>query len=125
MNLSESKKQEWESTLRELELIAADDVIEEHTSGDYWFLVSQTRGNFFFTREKFVFVSGLGFDNFAINYSDIKGIKKTFVGPFIPTGIVVTALDPKKGKEKKYKCSILKRQQWMDLISQKSGVPLA
>lgn len=122
MALTEAKKQEWEGTLRQLELMSADDGIEEHTQGDYWWLVTQTRGNFFFTKEKLIFVSKFGFDNFAIKYTDIRRIKKSFVGPFIPTGITVTAVDPEKGKEKKYKCSVMKRQHWMDLISKRAGL---
>lgn len=91
MNLSEQKKQEWEKTLRELQLMEENDVIEEHTAGDYWWLISQTRGNFFFTKEKFIFVSGFGLDNFAVKYTDIKEIKKCMITLFLPTGILVTA----------------------------------
>lgn len=121
MALSEAQKQEWEKTLRELELISEEDAIEEHTAGSYWWLASQTRGNFFFTKEKFIFVSGFGFDNFAIKYSDIRAIKKSVVGPFIPT-ITVTAFVPEKGKEKRYKCAVWKRQKWIDLLCKKSGI---
>ena len=121
MALSEAQKQEWEKTLRELELISEEDALEEHTAGSYWWLASQTRGNFFFTKEKFIFISGLGFDNYAIKYSDIRAIKKSVVGPFIPA-ITVTAFVPEKGKEKRYKCSVWKRQKWIDLLCKKSGI---
>lgn len=122
MDLNEQKKQEWEKTLRELQLMSEEDVIEEHTAGDYWWLTSQTRGNFFFTREKFIFVSGFGLDNFAVKYTDIKEIKKCMISFFIPTGILVTADDKESGKTKKYKCSVMKRQNWMEYLSKKSGV---
>ncbi len=123
MDLSEQKKQEWEKTLRELELMSEEDVIEEHTTGDYWWLTSQTRGNFFFTKEKFIFVSGFGLDNFAVKYTDIKEIKKCMISLFLPTGILVTADNQEKGKTKKYKCSVMKRKNWMEYLSQKTGVP--
>jgi len=124
MKLTEAKKLEWEKTLKEINLIEAADSIEEHTQGDLWSFGSQSRGNFFFTKEKFVFVSGFGLNNFAINYSDIKGLKKSMINFFIPTGITVTALDPEKGKTKKYKCSVMKRKDWMAYLSQRAGITL-
>ena len=45
MKLAQSKKEKWEQTLKELKLIDADDVIEEHTQGDLWTFASQVRGN--------------------------------------------------------------------------------
>lgn len=124
MQLTEAKRLEWEKTLKEIGLMSAADEIVEHTQGDYWWLFSQSRGNFFFTKEKFIFVSGWGANSFSISYSDIKGLKKSVVGPFIPTGITVTAQDPEKGKLKKYKCSVMKRKGWMEFLSQRSGVAL-
>lgn len=122
MALNEQKKQEWEKTLKELELMEEGDVIESHTKGDYWKLGSQTRGNFFFTRDKLVFVGGFGLDNFSVKYSDMKAIKKCMINFFIPTGILVTADNQENGKTKKYKCSVLKRKDWMQVLSAKSGV---
>ncbi|MDE7360051.1 MAG: hypothetical protein K2N39_11620 [Lachnospiraceae bacterium] len=83
----------WEKSLREAEYMSDDDHIIEHTKGDLWAMMSQTRGNFFFTNEKFIFVGGLlGASNFAVKYSDIKELKLVNVGgliPIIPTGIMV------------------------------------
>ena len=110
MALTQEAKQQWEATLREGELMNVDDCIEAHVQGDYWeFLGGQTRGNFFFTKEKFIFVSGLGVTNFS----------------FIPTGIKVSAMNPEKGKIKSYKCSVMKRNDWIALLTEKSGVTLA
>ncbi len=124
MKLPEAKRLEWEKTLKEAELISASDSIEEHTQGDYWTLGSQTRGNYFFTKEKLVFISGWGLNNFAIKYSDIRGLKKSQISFIIPTGITVTALDPEKGKEKKYKCSVMKRKEWIAYLSERAGITL-
>ena len=67
MALTEDAKLKWTETLIELELMGEHDSIEAHTAGDYWeFMSGQKRGNFFFTNEKFIFVSGLGFSNFSI-----------------------------------------------------------
>ena len=52
MALTEQKKQEWEETLRKGELISVSDKITDHTQGDLWEMLSQTRGNFFPYRNK-------------------------------------------------------------------------
>lgn len=122
MALTEQKKAEWEKTLRDLNLMEDNDSIVEHTAGDYWRLTSQTRGNYFFTKEKLIFVSGFGLDNFSINYSDIKEIKSCMVNFFIPTGMLVTADNQEKGKTKKYRCSVMKRKKWIAYLNEKSGI---
>lgn len=123
MALTEAKKKEWEDALRELELLSGEDCIERHTAGDYW-QMGQTRGNFFFTKEKLIFTSGFGISNFAVNYKDIVELKKCFVGPFIPTGVQVIA-QLEDGKRKKYKCSLMKRNEWIAFLEEKSGVKLS
>lgn len=126
MKLSDKKKEKWESTLRELEYIGKDDEIIEHTAGDLWEFASQTRGNYFFTNEKFIFVGGLlGTSNFVVKYSDIKDLRTIMVGgliPIIPTGIAVTVENPENGKTKKYKCSVPKRKQWIEYLRTKANL---
>ena len=39
----------WEASLREAGYMSDDDHIIEHTKGDLWEMLSQTRGNFFFS----------------------------------------------------------------------------
>ena len=121
MALTEAKKNEWLKALRELELLGEGESFEEHTLGDYWRLNSQTRGNFFFAQDKMIFISGWGIERIVISYNNIKAMKKCLVGPFLPTGIKVTALD-ESGKEKKYKFSVMKRNKWIEYLSAKSGV---
>ncbi|MDE5777178.1 MAG: hypothetical protein K2I10_01505 [Lachnospiraceae bacterium] len=123
MGLSEKDKNEWEKVLREGDLMKEGDSIVESVKGDYYYL-GQNRGTYFFTNEAVIFVSGFGGTSAVLPYKNIKEIKKCFVGPFIPTGIKVTVFDEEKGKEKKHKLSLLSRQQWMDYLSNKSGVAL-
>jgi len=123
MAKTESNIEEWEKVLKEAELIEEGESIERHTNGDYWSFTGQARGNYFFTADKMVFISGLGMESFAIRYADITGIKKCMIGMFLPTGIKVTATDPKKGKSKKYKCSVMKRKEWIDFLYEKTGLP--
>ena len=123
MKLAPSKKEKWEQTLKELELITADDVIEEHTQGDLWTFMSQTRGNYFFTKEKFIFVSGFGLENFSVAYGDISGMKTCNVGgliPIIPTGIKVSFMNS-EGKMVTKKCSVMKRKEWIAYLVERGA----
>ncbi len=116
----------WEKSLREAGYMSDEDHIIEHTKGDLWEMMSQTRGNFFFTEEKFIFTGGLlGVSNFFVKYSDIKEMKLVNVGgllPLIPTGLMVICYDPEKGKNVKHRCSVMKRKEWMEFLRNKAGL---
>lgn len=123
MKLSEKQKDKWEKTLKELELMGADDVIEEHVQGDLWTFMSQVRGNYFFTKEKFIFAGGFGLDNFSVAYGDISGMKTCNVGgliPIIPTGIKISFLDS-NGKLVSKKCSVMKRKDWIAYLAERGA----
>lgn len=126
MNLGPDAVAKWETSLREAEYMSNDDHIIEHTQGDLWEMMSQTRGNYFFTNEKFIFVGGLlGASNFAVKYSDIKELKLVNVGgliPIIPTGIMVICQNPENGKTVKHKCSVMKRKEWVEYLRGKAGL---
>ncbi len=121
MNLSKLAK--WEQNLRENELLENDEVIEEHTKGDKWGFLSQTRGNYFFTNKKILFVGGLaGISSFAIPYESIIEMKKCNVGPipFVPTGIKIS-YTTSEGNKFSEKCSLPKRNKWFEYLSQKTN----
>lgn len=126
MKLDAAAAAKWEASLKEAEYMGADDHIIEHTKGDLWEFMSQTRGNFFFTNEKFIFAGGLlGASNFAVKYSDIKELKLVNVGgliPIIPTGIMVICQNPENGKLVKHKCSVMKRKEWIEYLRGKAGL---
>ena len=126
MKLKPDAVAKWEKSLKEAGYMDADDHIIEHTKGDLWTMMSQTRGNYFFTNEKFIFAGGLlGASNFAVKYSDIKEMKFVNVGgliPIIPTGIMVTCQNPENGKTEKHKCSVMKRKEWREYLRQKAGL---
>lgn len=123
MALTEEKVKEMEANLREAELMDADDNVEEYIQGDLWSFTGQTRGWFYFTHKRMIFAGGLlGVENFSIAYTDIKEVKKCMISLFIPTGILISAEDPKTGKVKKYKCSVMKRDNWIEFLTKKSGV---
>lgn len=124
MKLSDQKKEKWEKTLRDSGLIGLIDTIQEHTKGDLW-NPRQIPGDFFFTTEKFAYVSGglIGKVTFSVPYNKITGLKLCNVGmiPFLPTGIRVTYTD-ENGKTQKRKCSVLKRKQWLAYLQERTGV---
>lgn len=99
MALTEQKKQEWEETLRKGELISVSDKITDHTQGDLWEMLSQTRGNFFLTETNLIFVGGLlGAKTLNIPFNKITGLSLCNVGgliPIMPTGIKVAYTDEK------------------------------
>lgn len=124
MKMSDQKKATWEKKLRDCGLIGLTDTIQEHTKGDLWD-PGQTPGDFFFTTEKFVYVSGglIGSATFSVLYKEITGLKLCNVGliPFLPTGIRVTYTG-ENGKAVKKKCSVLKRKQWLAYLQEKTGI---
>lgn len=104
MKLDLGKVGKWEESLREAGYMSDDDHIIEHTKGDLWEMLSQTRGNFFFTEEKFIFAGGLiGVSNFAVKYSDIKELEACQCGrphSADPYGAYGDLLRSGKGKER-------------------------
>lgn len=123
MNLAPEVKADWENKLQQAQMIDLTDSIVEHVKGDYWDWSGQTRGRYFFTKEKLVFVGGLaGSTNFAVKYSNIKEAKLKLIRFFLPTGILVIADDPESGKQKKYVLSLMKRKEWLALIREKAGL---
>lgn len=125
MALTEQKKQEWEETLRKSELISGSDRITDHTQGDLWEMLSQTRGNFFLTETSLIFVGGLlGGKTLSIPFNKITALSLCNVGgiiPIMPTGIKVTYTD-EKGKNRTAKCSVLKRKMWLEQIKNKANI---
>ena len=122
MKLSDQNKAEWETSLKEAQLMTGDDSIQEHTQGDLWDFLGQTRGNYFFTNTKFIFVGGLGGStNFSLPYNAITELKLCNVGGIIPTGIRVTYTD-EGGKTRKKKCSVMKRKDWLAYLIERTHV---
>lgn len=98
-----------------------NETIEKQIASDYWeailfLMISQTRGNYYFTNKRIVFIGGFG-KKVEIDYSNIESISKCCVGGLIrliPTGIKVTMKDGKK-----HYLSVVKRNEIMELINSK------
>lgn len=125
MNLSPQKLQEIEQNFREKGFMSTEDSVEEVEKGDYYpGIFNQVRGCYYFTHEKIIFTSGWGTHSFAVKYSDILSIEKSFVGPFMPFGVTLTVNEGEKDTlaKAKYKLSLMSRGKWIDYLSKKSGV---
>ena len=122
MRLSEANIKEWSEALIARELMVADETIIEHTAGDCWEVMSQTRGNIFFTEKAVIFIGGLaGCIAYRFPYDKIQEVKKCNVGGLIklmPTGIKIT-YENEDGKIKKARLSVLKRKNWIEYINGK------
>jgi len=127
MELSPERAAEIEQNLIENELMRQGDHITHSEKGDYWekllCFYTQVRGYYYCTEESLIFVGGFAGTTFwSVRYQDIKEFKKCAIGPliqFIPTGIRITFHDEKKGKDRKYKMSVLGRDKWMSFLGQK------
>ena len=119
----EEELKEIEETLKEGKLIDNDESVIKVEKGDYWekFLIfnSQVRGYYYFTQKRIIFFGGLaGSTQWNVKYKDIVDLKKCNVGLFIPTGIKLTYFNEKKNKNKSYKLSLLKRENWINFIKE-------
>lgn len=124
MALKEKDKQKWEEALKKLELMEDNDEVEDAVMGNSRSMMSWEQGDFIFTKERFIFScrSLIPTSNFSIKYSDIRSISKCMANGFFPMGIKIEALNPEKNKVETYKCSVSKRDKWIGLLSEKSGV---
>lgn len=118
---------EIENNFKEAEMIDKDDTLEVTDKGDYWekfiFFHNQIRGYYYYTKKKLIFIGGaLGSTQFIIPYEIIKNISKCNVAIFMPTGIKLEVFDEQKGKLKKYKMSVLKRDKWIEYIKNKTNI---
>lgn len=126
MKFTPERINQIEQSLIDGKVMQPGDHIQEYIQGDYWekFLCfySQIRGYYYFTNESVIFVGGLAGSTFwGVKYKNIKEMKKCNVAFFIPTGISITGYDEIKGKDVKYKLSVMKRQNWIDYIAQRAN----
>lgn len=75
----------------------------------------------YFTDERLIEITGLLNDNIIIPYKNIRGLGKCSQGLF-PMGITITHEDAESGKVITDKLSMMKREKWLEFLSEKSGV---
>jgi hypothetical protein len=101
-----------------------DEKVLAEARGDHWieffYKYDRIPGRFYFTNERILFqdlspIKSLR-TNFEIEISDIREIKKCFIGPdiqYLPTGILVTLKN-----NKVHRISVLKRKQYIALLEE-------
>ena len=116
----------WQQALRDLNLISDTDKVEAYVVAN-WAEISfgpfgnWRRGTLIFTREKLVYMTSFGISQLAINYSDIREVKKCFAG-LLPMGMRIAAYDNKTDKIKKTKFWLGHRTKWVQFVSEKAGL---
>lgn len=78
----------------------------------------------YFTEERLVVTTGLLSGNIVIPYKSIRELGKCSQGLF-PMGIKITHEDAESGKTITDKISVMKRDKWLELLSNKSGVSIS
>ena len=123
---NEKQISRWQTSLRDLNIIKSDDKVESYYAANWAELSlgpigSWRKGTLLFTRDKIVYMTSFGVNQFAIDYSDIRDVKKCFAG-FLPMGMQVFAYDKKSDKVKKYKFWVGGRKKLIAKISERAGL---
>ncbi len=122
----EKQISKWQKALTELNLISPEDKVEAYVVAKWAEfnlgpIGNWRQGTLVFTKEKLIFMTTFGVNQFAIGYGDVREVRKKLAG-LLPMGMQVTAYDKKTDKVKKYKFWLGGRRKWMQLISDKAGL---
>lgn len=120
----EKQREKWNKALVELKLMDEQDEVEDWVQANWLEMTlkvfgSWQKGNLIFTKEKLIFTTAFAVSNFSVKYEDIREITKCSVGLF-PMGMIVSVYDSESDSIKKYKCSLSKRNAWIDYLSKKA-----
>ncbi len=122
----ESQRVKWQQALLDLGLTKSNDRVEEYLTANWAthsFAIFGTwrKGTLIFTEQKLIFMTTFGVNQFDLEYSDIREVKKSFAG-LLPMAMTVTAYDKKTDKTKKYKLWITGRNKWIHKVIEKAGL---
>lgn len=120
----EKQREKWNKALIDLKLMDEKDEVEDWVQANWLEMTlkvfgSWQKGNLVFTKERLIFTTAFSVSNFSVKYEDIREISKCSVGLF-PMGMVVSVYDSETDSIKKYKCSLTKRNAWIDYLSKKA-----
>ena len=122
MAMSNAKKQKLEESLRKSGAITPTDKFIDAGYANHIQLLQRPQPGFAcFTEEKFIWTGGLSSD-IVIPYDQIQELGKCLV-MLMPMGIKISYQPTPCGKIVKKKFSIWKRNTWLALMAEKSGVP--
>lgn len=126
MSNQEKRQAKWQKALVEGGFMKSSDQVEDVLPANWaevslGLIASWRKGTLVLTKEKLIYMTSFGISQFAIDYSDIRGVKKSFAG-FLPMAITISAYDKKTDKTKKYKLWVTRRSKWLKKIADKAGI---
>lgn len=127
MGLSKLEKQQ--KNLVEMGVMEPEDTLIDFLQASYVArLVGQIgkwkQGWAYFTEKRLIVTTGLLDNNIVIPYENIRALGKCSQS-LMPIGIVITYEDIKTGETVTDKVSMMKREKWLKLMSEKSGVSVS
>lgn len=122
----EKQKAKWKGALVDLKLMDEHDEVEEWVQANWLEMTlkvvgSWQKGTLVFTKERVIFTSPFAVSNFSALYEDIRQISKCSVS-LLPMGIILSVYDKEKDKVLDYKCSVSKRNNWIEYISKRANI---
>lgn len=127
--MNEAKKEKLKKQLVEVNLMEQEDTIVECLQANYLKKLLGKIGQWeqgwaYFTERRLVYPTGILDKNIIIPYQNIRQLGKCSQGLF-PMGITITYEHPETGEMTTDKFSMMKRQKWIDFMSQKAAIPHA
>lgn len=127
--MSASKNEKQKKNLVEMGVMDPEDSLIDFLQASYVERLVGKIGKWkqgwaYFTEERLIVLTGLLDQNIVIPYKNIRGLGKCSQGLF-PMGIVITHEDEKTGETVTDKISVMKREKWLGLLSEKSGAAIS
>lgn len=127
MGLSKNEKQK--KNLVEMGVMDPDDTLIDFFQANYVARLAGPIGKWkqgwaYFTEERLIVITGFLDANLVIPYKNIRSLGKCSQS-FMPIGITVTYEDLKTGETVTDQLSMMKRDKWLRLMSEKSEVEVS
>lgn len=128
MASKEKQIENWKKGLTDLKLMEENDEVLDFVQANWYektlkVMGTWQKGNLVFTEKRVIFTTAFAGSKFSLEYKDIKDLKKCSVS-FLPLGLIITAYDKEKDKTIQYKCSLTKRNNWLEFIANKANLSL-
>ena len=124
--MNDAKLEKQKAKLVEAKLMDEQDTLIDFLQASYVERLIGKMGKWkqgwaYFTEERLIIVTGLLNADIVIPYKNIKELEKCSQG-FMPIGISITHEDMETGKITTDKISMMKRDKWMSVITEKAGL---
>lgn len=127
--MGDAKLEKQKKKLVEAGLMAPEDTLVGFLQASYverlvGKLGKWKQGWAYFTEERLIVITGLLTGDMVIPYKSIRGLEKCSQS-LLPIGIAITHEDGEAGELVTDKISMMKRDKWLELLSEKSGVAVS